>query len=177
MHYVGIRPQAVIPDPSLYRPLTSPLPPSQIDGSGDREREERVEERRSRSRSRDREREISRERDRRHDDYDSDNDWRAPIIRRYEVDSSPVYSFSPSRTSRGVSTQGSRYEEDNSSEKVEAEAGPRMEKRLPRASHAFESQVFESQYTGESCLGGLHAANLTVVTNKKVQYPPLFQWM
>jgi len=175
-------------DPNLYSP-------SQIDGSGGTEREVRAEEKksrsrarvteqevrveeiRSRSRSRDIERELSWERDSRHSDDNSDGEYRGPISRRYKVaevdnDSSPVYSFTPSRTSRGVSVQGSRYEEDNSSEKVQVEARPRIEKRLPNASH-----VFESQYTGESCLGGPHAANLTVVTSTKVQYHPLFQWM
>lgn len=178
MHYIGVRPQAIVPDPSSYSLSTTPLPQSKID---DREvREERVVIRhyqRSRSRSRER---RSRSRERRPSSpYSSDSDDELDIrVRRHheavieDNSSSTVYSFSPSRASRSIPAQVGGLVEDDPSEKAEEEAGPPKEERRPKASH-----VFESRYTGESCLGGLHTAELTATISAKVKYQPLFRWM
>jgi hypothetical protein len=186
MQYIDLRPRATAPDPSFYRPSTAPSPQFQMDGSGGGQREirERDWERnrsisRSISRSRSGLRSRAGEQERLREriiDYDSDDEVDARIPRRYmaveDDNTSTVYSFSPSRTPRGASTLVSRFAEDDSSEKTEEEARPRGEELLPKASH-----VFESQYIGESCLGGLHAARLTVVISTKVPNQPLFRWM
>ncbi|GAB1317897.1 Mg2+ transporter [Madurella fahalii] len=90
-----------------------------------------------------------------------------------ETTSSTVYSFTPSRTSRAVSSYGSRAAEDELSGKEEDKTAlPRDGHRLPRLWH-----IFESQYYGDYMQDGSHGAKLTAVLSAETKYQPLFRWL
>ncbi|KAL2021387.1 hypothetical protein VTK56DRAFT_7252 [Thermocarpiscus australiensis] len=88
---------------------------------------------------------------------------------------SVVYSFTPSRASPGgfsrEDTGASASREESLEDGAKPEHNSRGGRTPPVASH-----VFESRYTGDGVFGERHAAQLSVVEDRKVKYQPLFRW-
>lgn len=87
--------------------------------------------------------------------------------------SSTLYSFTPSRISRGVSAKGpGAVSGDDEDEDVAPQEKSHDLIGAPSVSH-----VFESQYIGDGVREGHHAARLSVVDDKNMKYHPLFRWL
>lgn len=90
-----------------------------------------------------------------------------------ENDSSTVYSFSPTRTSRALSSSPTSKADDEEVEKSE-NGSASQENGIPRIRATY---VFESRYTGESRLGDPHTVKLSVQRTTAVKQKHLFRWM